>query len=95
MTKELFLIICYGVVVTCLIADNIIEVHKRKKSERYLQTCRDFIKWNTARKSNWVLDPDADIIVVDERKCYYELDGIRLIIEDGCLVGWYRPGEAS
>ena len=24
---------------------------------------------------------------------YVELDGIRLIIREGELVGWYRPGE--
>lgn len=30
-------------------------------------------------------------IVVNERKYYVELDGIRLIYEDGELVGWYRP----
>ena len=24
---------------------------------------------------------------------YVELDGIRLIIRDGELFGWYRPGE--
>lgn len=26
---------------------------------------------------------------------YIELDGIRLIIRDGELFGWYRPGEAD
>ena len=30
-------------------------------------------------------------IIVDDRKYYVELDGIRLIYEDGNLVGWYRP----
>ena len=30
-------------------------------------------------------------IEVNERKYYVELDGIRLIYEDGELVGWYRP----
>lgn len=28
----------------------------------------------------------------DPRKYYIELDGIRLVIEEGKLVGWYRPG---
>lgn len=95
MTKELFLIICYGLVVMCLVVLNIIEVHKRRKAERYLQMSRDFIRWELAKKSDRMLGPDANIVVVDERKCYYELDGIRLIIEDGHLVGWYRPGEKA
>ncbi len=30
-------------------------------------------------------------IVVNERKYYIEIDQIRLIYEDGALVGWYRP----
>ena len=30
-------------------------------------------------------------IYVDERKHYIEKDGIRLIIEDGKCVGWYKP----
>lgn len=30
-------------------------------------------------------------IPVSENKYYYEFDGIRLIIEDGKLVGWYNP----
>ena len=30
-------------------------------------------------------------IPVNENKYYYEFDGIRLIIEDGELVGWYNP----
>lgn len=30
-------------------------------------------------------------IPVSENKYYYEFDGIRLIIEDGELVGWYNP----
>lgn len=30
-------------------------------------------------------------IVVNERKYYVEIDGIRLIYEDDELVGWYRP----
>lgn len=29
--------------------------------------------------------------VVNERKYYIEIDQIRLIYEDGKLVGWYRP----
>lgn len=32
-------------------------------------------------------------ITVDERKYYIEIDQIRLVYEDGQLVGWYRPGE--
>ena len=95
MTKELFLVICYGLIVMGLIALNIIETRKRRKGENYLQTCLEYVKWEIARKSNWVLDPAAEIIIVDERKCYYALDGIRLIIEDGHLVGWYRPGEKA
>ena len=31
------------------------------------------------------------IIFVNDHKFYYELDGIRLIIGDGELVGWYNP----
>ena len=31
------------------------------------------------------------LIYVDERKMYYQLDGINLIIEDGKLIGWYKP----
>lgn len=30
---------------------------------------------------------------VDPRKEYVELDGIRLVCEEGQIVGWYRPGE--
>lgn len=30
-------------------------------------------------------------IIVDERKYYIEIDKIRLVYEDGELVGWYRP----
>lgn len=30
-------------------------------------------------------------IDIDERKYYIEIDQIRLIYEDGELVGWYRP----
>ena len=31
------------------------------------------------------------MIVVNERKYYIELDQIRLVYEDGKMVGWYRP----
>lgn len=31
------------------------------------------------------------MIIVSERKYYIEIDQIRLIYEDGKLVGWYRP----
>lgn len=34
-------------------------------------------------------------IPVSENKYYYEFDGIRLIIEDGELVGWYDPNLAE
>ena len=30
---------------------------------------------------------------VDPRKEYVELDGIRLVREEGQIVGWYRPGD--
>lgn len=30
-------------------------------------------------------------IEVSERKYYIEIDKIRLVYEDGELVGWYRP----
>ena len=30
---------------------------------------------------------------VDNRKEYVELDGIRLVCEEGQIVGWYRPGD--
>ena len=30
---------------------------------------------------------------VDPRKEYVELDGIRLVREEGHIVGWYRPGD--
>jgi hypothetical protein len=33
----------------------------------------------------------TNFIPVNERKYYIELDQIRLIYEDGKLVGWYRP----
>lgn len=32
------------------------------------------------------------MITVNKRKYYIEIDKIRLIYEDGELVGWYRPG---
>lgn len=31
------------------------------------------------------------MIVVSDRKYYIEIDQIRLVYEDGILVGWYRP----
>lgn len=31
------------------------------------------------------------LVYVDERKMYYKLDGINLIIEDDKLIGWYKP----
>lgn len=95
MTTEQLLFIGYCIAIAVLVALNIIETRKRRKGENYLQICLEYVKWETARKSNWVLDPAAEIIIVDERKCYYALDGIRLIIEDGHLVGWYRPGEKA
>lgn len=30
-------------------------------------------------------------IQVNEVRSYYEFDGIRLIFEEGILIGWYRP----
>ena len=30
-------------------------------------------------------------IIVNEDKYYIEIDQIRLVYEDGELVGWYRP----
>lgn len=30
-------------------------------------------------------------IQFDEVRSYYEIDGIRLIYENGVLIGWYRP----
>lgn len=30
-------------------------------------------------------------IVVSENKHYLEFDGIRLIYEENCLIGWYMP----
>ena len=30
-------------------------------------------------------------IIVNDRKYYIEIDRIRLIYEDGTLVGWYSP----
>lgn len=30
-------------------------------------------------------------IQVTETGSYYEFDGIRLIFEEGILIGWYRP----
>ena len=32
-----------------------------------------------------------NIIYVDERKLYVEIDTIRLVVEDGAVVGWYAP----
>lgn len=31
------------------------------------------------------------LVYVDERKMYYQLDGINLILDDGKLTGWYKP----
>lgn len=30
-------------------------------------------------------------IIVSENKYYLEFDGIRLVYEEGELIGWYRP----
>lgn len=30
-------------------------------------------------------------IKVDEHKSYLEMDGIRLVVEDGVVTGWYEP----
>jgi hypothetical protein len=38
----------------------------------------------------------AKRIEVNERKYYIEIDKIRLVYEDGELVGWYKPeGECD
>ena len=34
-----------------------------------------------------------NIIIVSSNKYYYDIDGIRLIYEDGELVGWYNPNK--
>ena len=31
------------------------------------------------------------VIPCNERKFYLEIDGIRLVVEDGAVVGWYVP----
>ena len=33
------------------------------------------------------------MITVNERKYYIEIDQIRLVYEDGKLVGWYNPNK--
>ena len=37
------------------------------------------------------MNDEKRFIFVSDRKYYYELDGIRLVIEDDKIVGWYRP----
>ena len=38
-----------------------------------------------------MLKGEGRYIAVDEHRTYYEFDQIRLIFEDGVLIGWYRP----
>ena len=33
----------------------------------------------------------AKTISVSDAKYYVEFDGIRLIVENGVIIGWYRP----
>ena len=52
-----------------------------------------------------MLECDADCLIYvpnhfpiymdeeDENKTYVDVDKIRLVIEDGQLVGWYQPAE--
>ena len=65
------------------------------------------IRQTESRSKRKLLDEAADAIEelaktsivkripceVDPRKEYVELDGIRLVCEEGQLVGWYRPGD--
>lgn len=37
----------------------------------------------------------SKFIPVSERKYYIEIDKIRLIYEDGELVGWYNPERSE
>lgn len=48
-----------------------------------------------ATKGALVHIPDRFPIVLAEYedKAYIEVDNIRLIVEDGELIGWYNPGE--
>lgn len=32
-----------------------------------------------------------NVIYVDERKLYLEIDNIRIVVEDGSIAGWYAP----
>ena len=63
------------------------------------------LRQTESRSKRKLLDEAADAIEelasivkripceVDPRKEYVELDGIRLVCEEGQLVGWYRPGD--
>lgn len=63
------------------------------------------LRQTESRSKRKLLDEAADAIEelasivkripceVDPRKEYVELDGIRLVCEEGQIVGWYRPGD--
>ena len=65
----------------------------------------DSLRQTESRSKRKLLDEAADAIEelasivkripceVDPRKEYVELDGIRLVCEEGQIVGWYRPGD--
>lgn len=46
---------------------------------------------NEVLSESEVIDMEGTFIPVNERKYYIEIDGIRLIYEEGELVGWYSP----
>ena len=73
----------------------------------YYTELAEFLRQTESRSKRKLLDEAADAIEelaktsifkripceVDPRKEYVELDGIRLVCEEGQIVGWYRPGD--
>lgn len=44
-----------------------------------------------ARSQPHIIQEDNDMYNEETNHYYVDLDGIRLVFEDGKLVGWYRP----
>lgn len=42
-------------------------------------------------RSQHIIQEDNDMYNEETNHYYVDLDGIRLVFEDGKLVGWYRP----
>lgn len=68
------------------------------KKYGYSSFCSAFVQvrktMNIEREVKKMIECMYDLkrfIPVSERKYYFELDGIRLVIEDDKIVGWYRP----